>query len=203
MFITDKVEKSSRYHIKVSYWIPSTKAWGRSASWHLVEIITALARIRVNDNLPKSWLVTTLSATPLHLASAAASCLAVAEIGFAYRAIYCNFVVMLGLRSNFQNFLTEWSPTLTPTFYCSSGIEELCHDFSGKHLIVYKMNFTMKAMCSFFSWETQWWFAWAAPPKKLIDWSKIVWSMMKTTFHDDRVREHCLLYVGFAIVVTT
>ena len=53
--------------------MPSTKAWGRSASWHLVEIITALARIRVNDNLPKSWLVTTLSATPLHLASAAAA----------------------------------------------------------------------------------------------------------------------------------
>ena len=53
--------------------MPSTKAWGRSASWHLVEIITALARIRVNFNLPKSWLVTTLSATPLHLASAASS----------------------------------------------------------------------------------------------------------------------------------
>ena len=78
MFITGKYRKGSRYHIKVSYCMPSSKAWGRSASWHLVEIITALARIKVNDNLPNSWLVTTLSSTPLHLASAAASCLAMA-----------------------------------------------------------------------------------------------------------------------------
>ena len=47
--------------------MPSTKAWSRLASWHLVEIITALARIRVNDNLPNSWLVTTFSSTPYTL----------------------------------------------------------------------------------------------------------------------------------------
>ena len=34
----------------------------------------ALTRMRARDNLPKSWLVTSLSLEPLHLAKAAASC---------------------------------------------------------------------------------------------------------------------------------
>ena len=48
--------------------MPSTSAWGKSASWHRVESIKALPRMRVRDNLPNSWLVTSPSSDPLHLA---------------------------------------------------------------------------------------------------------------------------------------
>ena len=54
--------------------MPSTSAWGKSASWHRVESIKALPRMRVRDNLPNSWLATSPSSDPLHLAKAAASC---------------------------------------------------------------------------------------------------------------------------------
>ena len=53
--------------------MPSTSAWGKSASWHRVESIKALPRIRVRDSLPNIWLVTSPSSDPLHLAKAAAS----------------------------------------------------------------------------------------------------------------------------------
>ena len=53
---------------------PSTSDKGKSASWWRVESIKAFARIKVRDNLPKSWLVPSPSSVPLHLAKAAASC---------------------------------------------------------------------------------------------------------------------------------
>ena len=54
--------------------MPSISAGGKSASWHLELIISAFPRIRVSDNLPKSWPVTSPSSSPLHLANTAASC---------------------------------------------------------------------------------------------------------------------------------
>ena len=58
-----------------NYSTPSTSGKGKSASWHRVESIKALPRMRVRDNLPNSWLVTSPSSDPLHLAKAEASCL--------------------------------------------------------------------------------------------------------------------------------
>ena len=55
--------------------MPSMCVRGKSASWHLEEIMAPLARIKVRDRWPKIWLVTSPSSTPLHLANAAASCL--------------------------------------------------------------------------------------------------------------------------------
>ena len=38
---------------------------GKSASWHLEEIMAPLARIKARDRRPKIWLVTSPSSTPL------------------------------------------------------------------------------------------------------------------------------------------
>ena len=55
--------------------MPSMCVRGKSASWHLEEIMAPLARIKARDRRPKIWLVTSPSSTPLHLANAAANCL--------------------------------------------------------------------------------------------------------------------------------
>ena len=59
------------YFCQKSHSTPSTSGRGKSASWRRVESIMAFARMRVSDNLPKSWLVTSPSSDPLHLVRAA------------------------------------------------------------------------------------------------------------------------------------
>ena len=70
----DEVVLKSYYRVRIIHSMPSTSGNGKSASWWRVESIMALARIKVRDSLPKSWLVTSPSSHPLHLANAAASC---------------------------------------------------------------------------------------------------------------------------------
>ena len=45
--------------------MPSMCVRGKSASWHLEEIMAPLARIKARDRRPKIWLVTSPSSTPL------------------------------------------------------------------------------------------------------------------------------------------
>ena len=68
---------NGRHSVQLSqlYWMPSTWGRGKSASWHRDESIKAFALIRVKDNLPRSWPVTSPSSSPLHLARALASSL--------------------------------------------------------------------------------------------------------------------------------
>ena len=56
--------------------MPSMSGETKSLSWCREVNIMALHRIKVRDNLPKSWLVVWLSSHPLRLAKAAAICFA-------------------------------------------------------------------------------------------------------------------------------